>query len=57
MCCMHCRITRFATFPDFLFLHMQKFAVGNDWVERKLGIKLVTSSLSIISVVFVSGDI
>lgn len=34
---LHCRITRLATFPDFLFLHMQKFTVGSDWVERKLG--------------------
>jgi len=39
--CVNCRITRLATFPDFLFLHMQKFTVGSDWVERKLGIVLL----------------
>jgi ubiquitin carboxyl-terminal hydrolase 5/13 len=32
--------TRLATFPDYLFLHMQKFTVGSDWVERKLDVSL-----------------
>jgi len=42
-----CRITRLATFPNFLFLHVQKFTVGSDWVERKLGIVLLLFSLLI----------
>lgn len=25
------------TFPDYLLIHMAKFTVGEDWVERKLG--------------------
>jgi len=34
------KTTRFGSFPDHLFIHMQKFSVGTDWVERKLDVSL-----------------
>merc|ERR1739838_337672 len=32
--------TRFATFPDYMVVHVRKFAVGADWVPRKLDVSV-----------------
>ena len=32
-----CRTYRFASFPDYLMIHLAKFTVGKDWVPMKYG--------------------
>ena len=34
------RSTRFATFPDFLWMQMRKFSFANDWTPVKLDVAL-----------------
>lgn len=53
--CYDCRTMRLATFPDYLFLHMQKFTVGNDWVERKLGRSLFLCSNALLLISRLTG--
>ena len=31
------RSTRLASFPDYLFIQLKKFTLGDDWVPKKLG--------------------
>ena len=31
------KITRLGTFPDYLFIQLKKFTIGDDWVPKKLG--------------------
>ena len=35
--CFFHRSTRLASFPDFLFIQLKKFTLGDDWVPKKLG--------------------
>ena len=32
-----CRTTCLASFPDYLFVQLKKFTIGDDWVPKKLG--------------------
>jgi len=34
------KTTRMATFPDFLFIQLRKYTVGDDWVPRKLDVSI-----------------
>ena len=34
------RTTRLKSFPDYLMVHIKKFALGDDWVPKKLDISL-----------------
>eukprot|EP00112_Aurelia_sp_Birch-Aquarium-sp1_P012383 Seg2604.5 transcript_id=Seg2604.5/GoldUCD/mRNA.D3Y31 product="Ubiquitin carboxyl-terminal hydrolase 5" protein_id=Seg2604.5/GoldUCD/D3Y31 len=34
------RITRFATFPNYLVIQLRKFTVGDDWVPKKLDVSV-----------------
>ena len=36
--CMAIKTTRFATFPDYLMIQLNKFTIGDDWVPRKLDV-------------------
>lgn len=32
--------TRLRTFPDYLFVQLQKFTIGSDWIEKKLDVSV-----------------
>ncbi|XP_078616117.1 ubiquitin carboxyl-terminal hydrolase 5-like isoform X1 [Branchiostoma floridae x Branchiostoma japonicum] len=32
--------TRFATFPNYLMVHLKKFTIGEDWVPKKLDVSM-----------------
>ncbi|XP_033097730.1 ubiquitin carboxyl-terminal hydrolase 5-like isoform X1 [Anneissia japonica] len=34
------KITKLATFPDYLMLHLRKFTLGDDWVPKKLDVSV-----------------
>ena len=34
------KTTRFKTFPRYLFIHFAKFAVGEDWIPKKLDVEI-----------------
>jgi len=34
------KTTRLATFPDYLFIQLKKFTIGEDWVPRKLDVSV-----------------
>ncbi|XP_076451842.1 ubiquitin carboxyl-terminal hydrolase 5-like [Babylonia areolata] len=34
------KTTRFKTFPDYLFVQLKKFTIGEDWVPRKLDVSV-----------------
>ena len=36
--CAASKTTRFITFPDYLMIQLNKFAIGDDWVPRKLDV-------------------
>jgi len=36
--CSAVKTTRFATFPDYLMIQLNKFTIGNDWVPQKLDV-------------------
>lgn len=36
--CTAIKTTRFATFPDYLMIQLNKFTIGDDWVPRKLDV-------------------
>ena len=36
--CTALKTTRFATFPDYLMIQLNKFTIGDDWVPRKLDV-------------------
>ncbi|XP_072040059.1 ubiquitin carboxyl-terminal hydrolase 5-like isoform X2 [Amphiura filiformis] len=35
-----CKSTRLASFPDFLFIQLKKFTLGDDWVPKKLDVSV-----------------
>lgn len=46
--CTAIKTTRFATFPDYLMIQLNKFTIGDDWVPRKLDVLIdVPQQLSI----------
>lgn len=46
--CAAIKTTRFATFPDYLMIQLNKFTIGNDWIPRKLDVLVdVPQQLSI----------
>ncbi|XP_074646299.1 ubiquitin carboxyl-terminal hydrolase 5-like [Tubulanus polymorphus] len=34
------KMTRLATFPDYLFVQLKKFTIGDDWVPKKLDVSI-----------------
>ncbi|CAI9740629.1 ubiquitin carboxyl-terminal hydrolase 5-like [Octopus vulgaris] len=34
------KTTRFASFPNYLMVHLNKFIIGNDWVPKKLDVSM-----------------
>jgi len=39
-CYFNTRITRFASFPDYLMIHLKKFTLREDWVPIKLDVSV-----------------